>query len=104
MFDGEKKTKTAQGKAKQGPLKRNREYREVSTTVQFSCYVASAAILAISVSEAVKRFGASDTRGGAFYVALGVLGVLFSVFITVLNNRNKKLLAQNKNAKIKKVR
>jgi len=99
MFDGEKKSK-----AKPGPLKRNREYKEVSATVLASCYVASAAIVIIAVSEAVKSFGAADTKNGTFYVVLAVLGVLFSVFIAVLNARNKRLIAEHKNNKIKKIK
>ncbi len=99
MFE-EKKKKAA----KPGPLERNKEYKQVSSTVLFSCYIASAAILVIAVSEAIKSFGASDTRTGAFYIALAVLGAAFSVFITLMNNRNKKLIAQGKTQKTRRLK
>jgi hypothetical protein len=85
---------------KQGPLKRSGTYKEVSGSVIGSCYVASAVIAIIAVSEAVKSFSSANTSSGAFYVALAVLGVLFSVFITVVNRRNKKRFGQ-KNGKKK---
>ena len=97
MFEGDKKRT-----AKPAPLKKNQKPKMISDTVLVSCYVASLAIAVIAVTEALKCFGGTDTKTGAFYVILAVLGVLFSVFITVMNNRNKKLLAQNKPAKIKK--
>ncbi|MFB0921018.1 MAG: hypothetical protein QMB62_09065 [Oscillospiraceae bacterium] len=96
MFEGDKKRP-----AKPGPLQRNKQVKLVSGNILVSCYVASAAIVVIAVSEALKSFGSADTRSGVFYVALGVLGLLFSLFITVMNNRNKKLLAQQKNIKAK---
>lgn len=96
MFEGEKKRP-----AKPGPLQRNTEIKQVSGTVLISCYVASAAIIVIAVSEAVKGFNSADTKTGAFYLALAVLGLLFSGFITIMNNRNKKLLNQQKNLKAK---
>ena len=96
MFEGDKKRP-----AKPGPLKRNTQIKLVSSNILISCYVASAAIVVIAVSEAVKAFNSANTKTGAFYVALGVLGLLFSVFITVMNNRNKKLLAQQKTIKAK---
>ncbi|PKM72281.1 MAG: hypothetical protein CVU91_09785 [Firmicutes bacterium HGW-Firmicutes-16] len=94
MFEGEKKHPV-----KPGPLQRNKEVKQVSGTVLTSCYIASAAIIIISVSEAVKSFGSNDSRTGVFYVALAVLGLLFSGFITIMNNRNKKLLDQQKSIK-----
>ena len=99
MFDEKKKRP-----AKLGPLERNKEYKQVSSTVLFSCYVASAAIIVIAVSEAIKSFGASDSSAGAFYIALAVLGAAFSVFITLMNNRNKKLIAQGKTQKTRKLK
>ncbi len=89
-------------KAKPAPIKRNNNYRQVSVAVLVSCYTASAAIAVIAVSEALRRFAEADSRGGAFYAILAVLGALFSVFITVMNNRNKKLIAQGRTEKGKK--
>ena len=68
----------------------------VSDTVVFSCYIASVAILVIAIIEAVKRFQLGDLWGGIIYVALAIAGVLFSVFITLWNRRNKKLLKEKK--------
>ena len=96
MFEGEKKRP-----AKPNALQRNKQIKQVSGTVLMSCYVASAAIIVIAVSEAVKAFNSADTKTGAFYVALAVLGLLFSGFITIMNNRNKKLLNQQKSIKAK---
>ena len=97
MFEGEKKRNP-----KPGPLQRNRTYREISPTVLVSCYVASAANIALSVSEALRCFSETDSGNGTFYVVLAVLGLFFSVFITIMNNRNKRILAQQKNLKKKK--
>ena len=96
MFEGDKKRP-----AKPGPLKRNTQIKLISGNILISCYVASAAIIVIAVSEAVKAFNTADSKTGTFYVALAVLGLLFSVFITVMNNRNKRLLAQQKSIKAK---
>lgn len=68
----------------------------VSETVVFSCYLASAAILVIAIIEAVKQFQQGSVWGGAVYIILAVAGVLFSVFITLWNRRNKKLLKEQK--------
>ena len=68
----------------------------VSETIVFSCYIASVAILVIAVIEAVKRFQLGNLWGGIIYIALAIAGVLFSVFITLWNRRNKKLLKQTK--------
>jgi len=68
----------------------------VSDTVVFSCYIASAVILVIAIIEAVKRFQLGNLWGGIIYVALAIAGVLFSVFITLWNRRNKKLLKEKK--------
>jgi|GEM_PF-1314700 len=94
MFDKENKRPV-----KPGPLKRAGTYKEISSTVLVSCYVASAAIAVIAGNEAFKSFGSDNTGSGSFYVILAVLGLLFSVFITVMNNRNKKLLRQGKTKK-----
>ena len=91
MFDKENKRP-----AKPGPLKRGGTYKEISGTVLISCYVASAAIAVIAGNEAFRSFGSGSAGNGTFYVILAVLGVLFSVFITVMNNRNKKMLRQGK--------
>ena len=91
MFEREKKRP-----AKPGPLKRGGTYKQISGNVLISCYVASAAIVVIAVSEAVRCFGSGSTSEGTFYVILAVLGVLFSVFITVMNSRNKKHIKQGK--------
>jgi len=90
MFDSDRKPKS--GDAKPGTGK---PVRHVSASVVFSCYIASAAIIAISAGEAIKSFGADETGRGKFYILLAVLGLFFSVFITVMNNRNKKLLEEN---------
>ncbi len=66
----------------------------VSDTVVFSCYIASAAILAIAIIEAIKQFQQSNIWGGIIYIILAIAGVLFSVFITLWNRRNKKLLKE----------
>ena len=95
MFEGNKKRP-----AKPGPLKRNAQIKLVSGNILISCYVASAAIIVITVSEAVKAFNTADSKTGTFYVVLAVLGLLFSGFITVMNNRNKKILNQQKNIKL----
>ena len=68
----------------------------VSDTVVFSCYLASAAILVIAVNEAVKQFQQASVWGGVVYIILAIAGVLFSVFITLWNRRNKKLLKEQK--------
>lgn len=94
MFEEKKKRP-----AKPGPLKRSGTYKEVSGSVIGSCYVASALIAVIAVSEAVKSFASANTTGVAFYIALAVLGVLFSVFITAMNQRNKKRLGQQNRKK-----
>ena len=91
MFDREKKRPQ-----KPGPLKRSGTYRQISRNVLISCYVASAAIAVIAVSEAQRHFAASNTGEGAFYIALAALGVLFSVFITLANKRSKKRMMQGK--------
>ncbi len=68
----------------------------VSEMVVFSCYIASVAILVIAVIEAVKRFQLGNLWGGLIYIALAIVGILFSVFITLWNRRNKKLLKEKK--------
>lgn len=68
----------------------------VSDTVVFSCYIASLAILVIAVIEAYKQFQLGNLWGGIIYVALAITGILFSIFITLWNRRNKKLLKQKK--------
>lgn len=68
----------------------------VSDTVVFSCYIASVAILVIAILEAVKRFQQGSLWGGIVYIVLAITGVLFSVFITLWNRRNKKLLKETK--------
>lgn len=90
MFDSDRKPKSRSAKPKTG-----KPVRHVSGSVVFSCYVASTAIIAISVGEAIRRFGADERGRGIFYIVLAVLGLFFSVFITVMNNRNKKLLQRN---------
>lgn len=99
MFEEKKKRPE-----KPGPLERNKEYKQVSGTVLVSCYIASVAIVAIAVSEAIKSYGASDTTTGVFYIALAALGVVFSAFITIMNNRNKKLIAKGKTQKTKRLK
>ncbi len=71
--------------------------RTVSDAVVYSCYLASAAILVIAGIEAVKQFKLGNLWGGVVYVILAVVGVLFSVFITYWNRRNKEQLSDKKN-------
>jgi len=68
----------------------------VSYTVVFSCYLASAVILVIAIIEAVKQFQQASVWGGVIYIVLAIAGILFSVFITLWNRRNKKLLNEKK--------
>lgn len=68
----------------------------VSETVVFSCYIASVAILVIAIIEAVKQFQQGNLWGGIVYTALAIVGVLFSVFITLWNRRNRKILKEKK--------
>lgn len=68
----------------------------VSDTVVFSCYIASVAILVIAIIEAVKQFQQGSRWGGIVYIVLAIAGVLFSVFITLWNRRNKTLLKEAK--------
>jgi hypothetical protein len=68
----------------------------VSDLVLGSCYIASLAIAILASLEAFKQFQQDKVWGGVVYVSLAVAGVLFSVFITLWNRRNKKLLRDNK--------
>lgn len=68
----------------------------VSETVVYSCYIASVAILVIAIIEAVKQFQLGSLWGGIVYIVLAIAGVLFSVFITLWNRRNKQLLKETK--------
>lgn len=96
MFDSERKP--AARRTLQSPKKK--EYKQISAGALTSCYVASAAIAVIAGREGILRYG-SDPVSGVFYIILAVLGILFSVFITVENNRNKKYIQQGKNYKEK---
>jgi len=87
------KMKISTGKQKQKDPPR---IQTVSDTVVFSCYIASLAILVIAVIEAYKQFQLGNTWGGIIYIALAITGFLFSIFITLWNRRNKKLLKQKK--------
>jgi hypothetical protein len=87
------KMKLSTGKQKQKDPPR---IQSVSDTVVFSCYIASLAILVIAVIEAYKQFQLGNLWGGIMYIALAIAGVLFSVFITLWNRRNKKLLKVKK--------
>jgi hypothetical protein len=68
----------------------------VSDLVLGSCYIASLAIAILASLEAFKQFQQDKVWGGVVYVYLAVAGVFFSVFITLWNRRNKKLLRDNK--------
>ena len=50
----------------------------------------------IGALEAVKQFQQASVWGGVIYIILAIAGVLFSVFITLWNRRNKKLLKEQK--------
>jgi hypothetical protein len=68
----------------------------VSDLVLGSCYIASLVIVILASLEAFKQLQQGKQWGGVVYVSLAVAGVLFSVFITLWNRRNKKLLRDNK--------
>jgi len=68
----------------------------VSDTVVFSSYLASAAILVIAIIEAENQFQQGSVWGGLVYIILAIVGVLFSVFITLWNQHNKKLQKEQK--------
>lgn len=87
------KLKYSTGKQKQ---KDPPPIQTISDTVVYSCYIASLAILVIAIIEAVKQFQQANLWGGVIYIALALVGVLFSVFITLWNRRNKKLLREKK--------
>lgn len=82
--------------SKQLQPKGSKEVRTVSDPVVFSCYFASAVILVLAIIEAVKEFQQGRIWGGVIYILLAIAGVLFSVFITIWNKRNKKLLREGK--------
>lgn len=87
------KRKISTTKIKQKDLPR---IQTVSDTVVYSCYIASLAILVIAVIEAYKQFQLDNLWGGIIYIALAIVGILFSIFITLWNRRNKKLLKEKK--------
>ena len=87
------KMKFSTGKQKQKDPPR---IQTVSDTVVFSCYIASLAILVIAVIEAYKQFQVDNLWGGIVYIALAIAGILFSIFITRWNRRNKKLLKEKR--------
>lgn len=68
----------------------------VSDTAVFSSYLASAAILAIAIIEAENQFQQGSVWVGLIYIILALIGVLFSVIITLWNQRNKKLQKEQK--------
>jgi Na+/serine symporter len=76
------------------PLKRNNTARQVSGNVMVSCYIATAAILVIALVEAARSFMTGENRAGISYIVLAVLGVFLSIFITIMNSRNRRLLAK----------
>ncbi len=78
------------------PQKYPPRIQAVSDTVVFSCYLASVVILVIAIIEADKQFQLSNFWGGILYIVLAIAGVLFSVFITLWNRRNKQLLREQK--------
>lgn len=87
------KMKISTGKQKQKDPPR---IQTVSDTVVFSCYIASLAILVIAVIEAYKQFQLGNLWGGIIYIVLAIAGISFSIFITLWNRRNQKLLKQKK--------
>lgn len=66
--------------------KKRKGDRTISGVQLVSCYIASAAIVVLCVMEAMKP----ETANPPMYYLLAVLGVAFSVFITVRNNSLKK--------------
>ena len=70
----------------------------VSDTILGSCYIASVAIVILAGLEAAKQLQKGSLWSGVIYIALALAGILFSVFNTLWNRRNKKIL-QNKKRK-----
>lgn len=64
----------------------NRKTGTVSKMQLLSCYAASVLIVLLCVVEAMKP----ETANPMMYYGLAVLGVFFSVYITVRNNAAKK--------------
>ena len=68
---------------------KNKKGTTISKMQLYSCYAASALIVVLCVMEALKP--ETQTSGSpSMYYALAVLGVAFSVFITVRNNSAQK--------------
>ena len=68
---------------------KNRKNGSISKMQLYSCYAASALIVVLCILEALKP--ETQTSGNAsMYYFLAVLGVAFSVFITVRNNAAQK--------------
>lgn len=70
---------------------RNKPYRKAAGTISngrlLSCYVVSAVIVALCIYEIIVE---EDIVGGNFtYIFLAAAAVIFSVVITVRNNRAK---------------
>lgn len=61
----------------------------ISRMQLISCYIASALIVILCVVEALKPETAANGNPG-FYYFLAVLGIAFSVFITIRNRSAKK--------------
>ena len=61
----------------------------ISKPQLLSCYAASALIVILGVAEAMKPETAANGNPGLYYL-LAVLGVAFSVFITIRNKGAKK--------------
>ncbi|MGE4277352.1 MAG: hypothetical protein AB7E30_09310 [Lawsonibacter sp.] len=97
MFDGEKKRPV-----RPEPLKRGGTPNLISGRIVASCYVTSAGIVVIAGVEAARSFGAGNDSAGSLYVTIAGLGVLFSIFITWMNHRNRRLLGQNGQTKKQK--
>lgn len=88
------------GKQKRQNLVEREKSKKGSGTISkmqlLSCYAASALIVVLCVVEALKP--ETQTSGNpAMYYFLAVLGVVFSVFITVRNNSAEKKSAPSGN-------
>ena len=68
---------------------KNKKTGSISKVQLYSCYAASALIAVLCLVEALKP--ETQTSGNpATYYMLAVLGIAFSVFITIRNNAAKK--------------
>lgn len=87
------KLKLSAGRQKQKELP---PIQTVSDTILGSCYIASLVIVILAGLEAIKQLQKGNLWSGVVYIALALAGILFSVFIALWNQHNKKLLRDKK--------